>query len=119
MRLILVEKLVPEGGAFLIESNRIVGRLKLAEDFEEHQGESVNGADDLAGFGYGQRRGLPVPGGPEGMEGAVHDGIAVKQHQKRLFHNPIITERGRKGGNHGLSIRCHEGGTSPGGVGID
>ena len=95
LRLVLIEKLVAEGWAFLIEGDGVMGGLKLGEDFKEHEGEAVNGADDLAGFGDGERRGLAVLGGAEGVISPVDDGIAVKEDQERFFHALIITEWGR------------------------
>jgi hypothetical protein len=96
---IAIEELMAESWAFLIEGDGEVGGLELIEDLEEHEGKAVDGGDDLAGPGDSERGGLPVTGSAEGMEGAMHDGIAVKEDQKRLFHSLIITEAGGKGEN--------------------
>jgi len=92
---IVVEELVAEGGAFLVEGDGVVGGLEVVEDLEEHGGEAVDGADDLAGFGDGEGFFLAVAGGAEGVKGAVDDGVTVKEDQERFFHGLIITEWGR------------------------
>jgi len=95
---VVVEHLVAEGGTFLIEGDGVMGGLELGEDLEEHQGEAVDGADDLAGPGDGKGRCLAVPRGAEGMIGAVDDGVAVEEDETGLIsHALIITERGKKG----------------------
>ena len=76
MRLVLVEKLVAEGGAFFIKGDGVMGRLELIEGFEQHLGEAVHGADNLAGLAHGQyhRRLARL----EGMVGTVNNGVAIK-----------------------------------------
>ena len=84
MRLVLVEKLVAEGGPLHVKGDGTVAGLYLADDFKKHQGEAVDGADGLAGLAHGQRG--------QGVEGTVEQSVAVKEHQQRLSHSLIIAE---------------------------
>ncbi len=93
---ILFEELVTEGRPFFIEGDGIVGRFQFAEHFKQHQGKAIDGADDLARFGDSERCCLSGTRRPEGMESPVDDSVAVKEHEKRFFHNPIITEEKEK-----------------------
>jgi len=74
-----------------------VGGLELVEDLEDHQGKAVDGGDDLACFGDGERGGLPGLRGAEGVKGPVHDSVAVKEDQKGAAHGVIITGKGGEG----------------------
>ena len=87
--LVLVEKLVPEGGRFFIESDGVMGGFKLADYLEQHLGKAVNRPDHFPGLTHRQ--------GWQGMVGAVNQGIAVKENQPGLFHGLIITESGLMG----------------------
>ena len=90
MCLVLVEHLVPEGGCLLVEGDGIVGGFKLAYRLEQDKGKAINSAHHLPGPAHRQWR--------QGMEGAMHQSIAIKQHQTGLFHSLIIAEFGDLGG---------------------
>ncbi len=84
LRLVLVEHLVAEGGRRFVKGDGVVGGFELIDGLEQHQGKAVNSADDFAGL-TGQRLGVL-----KGMEGPVHDSIAIKKHQPGLVHRVII-----------------------------
>lgn len=86
MCLVLGKHLVPKGRCLLIEGDGVVGGFKLVYHLEQDKGEAINGAHHLPGLAHRQRR--------QGVEGAVHQGIAVEQHQAGIFHGLIIAERG-------------------------
>ena len=77
---ILIEELMPEGGRFPIESDRIMGGFQLVDGFDQHHGKAVNCPHGLTGLGDGQGR--------QGMKGAVHQGVAIHQQQKGFFTYP-------------------------------
>lgn len=85
MCLVLVEKLVAEGGPLFIEGDGAMRRLEVVQGLEQHLGKAVDSTDNLAGLAYGQshRRSACL----EGVVSAVDDSVAIKQNEERLFHS--------------------------------
>ncbi|MBA7664413.1 hypothetical protein ES703_72474 [subsurface metagenome] len=89
LRLILVIHLVPEGRGFSIKSDSVTGGFQLIYYLEQYLGKAENSSHNLARFRYCKHRWRFT--GLEGVVSTVHYGMTIEQHQKRLFHKPIIT----------------------------
>ena len=86
-------------------------RMEVAQDFQEHGGEAVDGVRRLTPGGHERGR--------DGVEGAVYQGVAVDEEERSGAHSPLssyprgylaaVVPQSEHGGGAGAGAQAREG----------